>query len=222
MYYGQIQQDKFVLNVLKNKKNGFFVEIGSNDPIFINNSYILEKNYNWNGIMIEYSNEWLNNYKTIRTNSIHVINDATQIDYKNLFETNNVPLNIDYLQIDLEVANGSTLTTLKKLDKEIMDKYKFAIITFEHDIYHTNYLNTRLVSRQIFENRGYLRVFSDVNNEGYFPFEDWYVHPDLVDKKLVNNLIKKNENKYKSKFITMKYFQESLVHKSINWQDIEY
>jgi hypothetical protein len=41
MYYGQIQQDKFVLNVLKNKKNGFFVEIGSYDPILINNSYIL-------------------------------------------------------------------------------------------------------------------------------------------------------------------------------------
>ena len=60
------------------------------------------------------------------------------IDYKNLFETNNVPLNIDYLQIDLEVTDGSTLTTLKKLDREIMDNYKFAIITFEHDIYHTN------------------------------------------------------------------------------------
>lgn len=222
MFNGQIQQDKFVLNVLKNKKNGFFVEIGSYDPILINNSYILEKNYKWNGIMIEYSNEWLNDYKRIRPNSIHVINDAREIDYKNLFETNNVPLNIDYLQIDLEVTDGSTLTTLKKLDKEIMDKYKFAIITFEHDIYHTNYLNTRLVSRQIFENRGYLRVFSDVNNEGYYPFEDWYVHPDLVDNELVNNLIKKNENKYKSKFITMKSFQESVVHKSINWQDIEY
>jgi hypothetical protein len=222
MFFGQIQQDKFVLNVLKNKKNGFFVEIGSYDPILINNSYILEKNYNWNGIMIEYSKKWLNDYKRVRPNSIHVINDATQIDYKNLFETNNVPLNIDYLQIDLEVTDGSTLTTLKKLDREIMDNYKFAIITFEHDIYHTNYLNTRLVSRQIFENRGYLRVFSDVNNEGYYPFEDWYVHPDLVDNELVNNLIKKNENKYKSKFITMKSFQESVVHKSINWQDIEY
>lgn len=179
------------VNVLKNKKNGFFVEIGSYDPILINNSYILEKNYKWNGIMIEYSNEWLNDYKRIRPNSIHVINDAREIDYKNLFETNNVPLNIDYLQIDLEVSDGITLTTLKKLDKEIMDKYKFAIITFEHGIYHTNYLNTRLVSRQIFENRGYLRVFSDVNNEGYYPFEDWYVHPDLVDNELVNNLIKK-------------------------------
>ena len=82
MFNGQIQQDKFVLNVLKNKKNGFFVEIGSYDPILINNSYILEKNYKWNGIMIEYSNEWLNDYKRIRPNSIHVINDIREIDYK--------------------------------------------------------------------------------------------------------------------------------------------
>ena len=45
MFKGQAEQDKFVLNMLKNKKNGFFLEIGSNHPININNSYILEKNY---------------------------------------------------------------------------------------------------------------------------------------------------------------------------------
>ena len=93
--------------------------------------------------------EYLNDYKEIRPNSIHIINDATKIDYKNLFEINNVPLNLDYLQIDLEANNGSTLNTLKKLNSEVMDKHKFATITFEHDIYHTNYLNTRLESRKI-------------------------------------------------------------------------
>jgi len=159
MFKGQAQQDKFVLNILKNKKKGFFLEIGSNHPIKINNSYILENNYEWNGIMIEYSKKWLIYYKKYRPNSIHIINDATKIDYKKLFETNNVPLNIDYLQIDLEVKNGSTLNTLKKLNLEVMDKHKFATITFEHDIYHTNYLNTRLESRKIFEDRGYVRVF---------------------------------------------------------------
>lgn len=43
MFNGQAEQDKFVLNILKNKKKGFFLEIGSNHPIKINNSYILEK-----------------------------------------------------------------------------------------------------------------------------------------------------------------------------------
>ena len=222
MFKGQAEQDKFVLNMLKNKKKGFFLEIGSNHPININNSYILERNYEWNGIMIDYSNEYLNDYKEIRPNSIHIINDATKIDYKNLFEINNVPLNLDYLQIDLEANNGSTLNTLKKLNSEVMDKHKFATITFEHDIYHTNYLDTRLESRKIFEDRGYVRVFSDVNNRGVNPYEDWYIHPDLVDSELVNTLIKKNEQKYKSNIKAYNYFDESPVNKSINWQDIEY
>lgn len=172
--------------------------------------------------MIEYSNKWLNDYKKFRPNSIHIINDATKIDYKNLFEINNIPLNLDYLQIDLEVNNGSTLNTLKKLNSEVMDKHKFATITFEHDIYHTNYLNTRLASRKIFEDRGYVRIFSDVNYCGKNPYEDWYIHPDLVDSELVNNLIKKNEQTYKSNVKAWRYFDESPVNKSINWQDIEY
>tara|TARA_B100001996_G_scaffold377730_1_gene360797 strand:- start:1320 stop:1979 length:660 start_codon:yes stop_codon:yes gene_type:complete len=219
MFNGQAEQDKFVLNILKNKKKGFFLEIGSNHPIKINNSYILEKNYEWNGIMVEYDNKWLNDYKKFRPNSIHIINDATKIDYKKLFEINNVPMNLDYLQIDLWVKNGSTLNTLKKLNSEVMDKHKFATITFEHDIYDTNYLNTRLVSRKIFEDRGYVRVFSDINNGGY-PYEDWYIHPDLVDNELVNTLIKKNEQKYKSN--VKSNIDESPVNKSINWKDIEY
>ena len=221
-FNGQAQQDKFVLNILKYKKKGFFLEIGSNHPININNSYILENNYEWNGIMIEYTHWWLNDYKKYRPNSIHIINDATKIDYKNLFEMNNVPTNIDYLQIDLDVENGSTLNTLKKLNLEVMNKHKFATITFEHDIYNSNYLNTRLESRKIFEDRGYVRVFSDVNNGGINPYEDWYVHPDLVDIELVNNLIKKNEKNYKPNVKAWKYFDESYVNESINWQNIEY
>ena len=55
MYLGQSEQDKFVLNILKNKKNGYFLEIGSNDPININNSYLLETKYDWKGIMVEYN-----------------------------------------------------------------------------------------------------------------------------------------------------------------------
>jgi hypothetical protein len=125
MYLGQAEQDKFVLNVLKNKKNGYFLEIGSNHPIDINNSYLLEKNYNWKGIMVEYDSKFLSLYKQHRPNSIHVINDATKVDYKNIFEKNNMPLNFDYLQIDLEANNGSTLKTLQKLDNEIFDTYKF-------------------------------------------------------------------------------------------------
>jgi len=55
----------------------------------------------WKGIMIEMDSNFLNSYKNHRPNSIHIINDATTINYKELFETNNVLKNIDYLQLDL-------------------------------------------------------------------------------------------------------------------------
>ena len=113
MYLGQAEQDKFVLNVLKEKRNGYFLEIGSNHPININNSYLLETKYEWKGIMIEYDSNFLDLYKEHRPNSIHVINDATIIDYKSIFENNNMPLFFDYLQIDLEANNGSTIKTLE-------------------------------------------------------------------------------------------------------------
>jgi hypothetical protein len=213
MYSGQAHQDKFVLNILKEKRNGYFLEIGSNDPIHINNTYLLEKNYDWKGIMVEYESKYLPLYKEHRPNSIHLINDATMIDYKNVFETNNMPLSFDYLQIDLEANNGSTINTLKKLDNEVFDTYKFATVTFEHDIYHTNYDNTRLKSRDIFKKRGYVCVFEDINNQGINPYEDWYVHPDLVDMNHVNNIIEKNKNNYVNHPIT---------GKTINWQIIQY
>jgi hypothetical protein len=213
MYLGQAEQDKFVLNVLNNKKNGYFLEIGSNHPIDINNSYLLETNYDWKGIMVEYESKFLSLYEQHRPNSIHVINDATKVDYKNVFEKNNMPLTFDYLQIDLDANNGSTLKTLQKLDNEIFDTYKFATVTFEHDIYHTNFANTRLESRNIFAKRGYICVFEDINNGGINPYEDWYVHPDLVDMNYVNNLIENNKTYY---------VNHSITKKTINWQDIQY
>ena len=213
-YNSQVGQDKFVLNIMKRKENGFFLEIGSNHPKKINNSYILEKQYNWTGIMVEYESKWLPQYKTQRPNSIHIINDATKIDYKKLFEDNNVPLNVDYLQIDLEVCNGSTLRTLERVDSDVMDTYKFATVTFEHDIYRGDYIDTRNTSRAIFEKRGYVRVFSDIcDRTPSYAFEDWYVHPDLVDMDYVNTLIENNLKNNKPAKIT---------NTTINWQKISY
>jgi hypothetical protein len=186
-YNGQVLQDKFVVSVLKNKRDGYFLEIGSNHPKLINNTYVLEKELNWKGIMIEYDQSWIPYYNLERPNSIYVINDATQINYYNLLKENKAPKNIDYLQIDLEVSNLSTLTTLEILNNIVFDEYKFATVTFEHDIYAGDKFNTRLASREIFLNRGYLLVFPDVRN-GENAFEDWYVHPELVDMSYINKI----------------------------------
>ena len=190
MSNSQAGQDRFVRYILNNKENGFFLEIGSNHPEHNNNTYILEKMYNWRGIMVEYDNKWLPQYKAMRPNSCHIIDDATIIRYDEVLKNCNAPLNCDYLQIDLDVDNKSTLTTLELLDEQIFDKYKFATVTFEHDIYLGNYFNTREISRNIFAKRGYVRCFSDIcSNKRSYPFEDWYVHPDLVDMSRVAKIL---------------------------------
>jgi len=52
MSYSQIGQDLEVLNFY-NKKDGFFIEIGASDGIFLSNTYLLEKDHNWKGICVE-------------------------------------------------------------------------------------------------------------------------------------------------------------------------
>ena len=187
----QALQDLFAMSVLKNKTNGTFVEIGSNHPIAGNNTYLMESKFNWKGLMIEYDRSFEQLYKDLRPNSIYRIGDARLVDYRGILDENQFPSNIDYLQIDLDVDNNSTLDTLLLLDNTCFDKYKFATITFEHDIYTGNFFNTREISREIFKKRGYELVFPDVAVffEGrHCPFEDWYVHPDLVDMDYVNGI----------------------------------
>lgn len=194
----QACQDLFVISVLKGKKNGQFVEIGSNHPIIHNNSYLLEKHYNWSGILVEYDKSFLQDYKNIRQKSIPIIDDARNVKYRELLDSNNFNKEIDYLQIDLDVDNKSTIDVLLKFDETVFDKYKFATITFEHDIYRGNYFDTQEKSREIFKKRGYELVFPNVSvwvdeYKSFCPFEDWYVHPDIVDLHYINS-IKTNES----------------------------
>lgn len=238
-YNSQVFQDKFVLTVLKFKTNGRFLELGANHPTNISNTFLLEKKYNWQGIMVEYDTNFRDQYKELRSSSHHVFQNATLVDYKKILGELNYPSRMDYLQIDLEPGNSSTLKALQLLDRTVFDTYKFATVTYEHDIYNQTsaFSNTRDESRKIFERRGYVRVFSDVNNDGWqntasnkeklkngeavpivsypgtFPFEDWYVHPDLVDMDYIISLIEKNKNNY---------IDNPVCGKTINFLSIEY
>ena len=80
--YSQSAQDLFVSSVTNKKQNGYFLEIGSNHPIIHNNSYLLEKEYQWKGLMVEYDGSFEELYKIHRPNSIYTINDARKVNYK--------------------------------------------------------------------------------------------------------------------------------------------
>lgn len=212
-FHGQALQDKFVLNVLKNKKNGTFFEIGSHEPIHINNTYTLASEFGWKGIMVEYCEHFRAGYEKHRPESVHVISDATTLDYKRLMDETEMPPNIEYLSLDLD--GDATIKTLRKLDEEIMDRHKFAVVTFEHDVYvGGDKVSDRIESREIFKRRGYVCVFEDIHHEKPdVVYEDWYVHPELVDMEYVNKLKERNAHKYGENTIT---------GKSLDWRSISY
>jgi hypothetical protein len=185
--YSQAHQDTFVLFATNCKRGGYFVEIGSNDPIVTNNTYLLENKYDWKGLMVEYDGSFLDKYKAFRPHSIHEINDARNVNYASILQNNTFPMDIDYLQLDLDVNNRSTLDVLELFDKTIFNHYRFTCLTIEHDIYSGNFYNTRAKSREILASRGYTLVFPDVCvfwEGSYKPFEDWYVHPELAPHAL--------------------------------------
>ncbi len=201
-YNGQAFADKFVLNCTGFKRGGYFLELGSREAKSNNNSYILEKEFGWKGVMVDRVNDHKESYESTRPNSIAIIEDATQIDYKKVFEDNNFPSELDFWQLDLEVRDNTALSTLIKINQDILDLYKFSTVTMEHDIYtgFENAVATRNKSREILESRGYYCVFKDILDPPEvcvdYPYEDWWVHPDLVDMEYVKYLQEKNKDKF--------------------------
>lgn len=186
--FSQSGQDQFIQYILNDKQYGTFLELGSNDPIEISNTFQLESVYDWLGIMIEIDKKYALLYDQCRT-SHYLIQDATQVDYIKYLKKWNFPFIIDYLQIDLEPKNYSTIKALQVLSRDVFPLYKFRVVTFEHDIYinseATKY--TQSESRKIFETFGYMRVFENVKNNGN-AYEDWYVHPECVDMDRVKKI----------------------------------
>lgn len=68
--YSQLKQDLLILFLTKNKKNGYFVEFGGCDGKHLSNTYLLEKNYNWNGIIAEPAKKYQSQLKMNRNCNI--------------------------------------------------------------------------------------------------------------------------------------------------------
>ena len=54
----QLFQDLFVVFFLQGKRNGFFVEFGATDGRGLSNTFILERDFQWNGILAEPARCW--------------------------------------------------------------------------------------------------------------------------------------------------------------------
>lgn len=163
----QSAQDLLPLTLLNYKKNGIYLEIGCSDPEEINNTFILEKYFNWTGVSLEIDPKFRDVWNRKRCNPI-TIADALAYDYSVLpCDDNSI---IDYLSLDIDERYVDVLNRIP------FDKYRFRVITIEHDAY--KYGNVyRDGEREFLNRRGYQLLCANVRN-----FEDWWVHPDLIDK----------------------------------------
>ena len=66
----QIKQDLFVLKRLCEKSCGYFVEFGASDGKTLSNTWLLEKRFEWTGILVEPSRHWRDALRSNRSCSI--------------------------------------------------------------------------------------------------------------------------------------------------------
>lgn len=172
-----------MLNMTKHKKFGRYIEIGAFHSVNASNTYILEREYAWQGISLEIDVARTNEFNKNRHNPCLNV-DAISFDYKRYLQNNNFPKKFDYLQVDIEPAYNS----LFSLIRFPLFKYKARIITFEHDkyVHRFNWL-VQLVAYVYLKCHGYTRIIKDVSPinspRTYKPFEDWYIlKPNNIDE----------------------------------------
>ena len=197
--YSKHFQDLFILSLFKGKENGTYLEIGSGDPFVHNNTALLETKFNWSGISIDNSPALCYNFKENRRNTV-ICADATEIGFVDLFDKHCVGPVVDYLQIDCDEASIDVLEQIP------FQTTKFGVITFEHDAYRLGN-ETRDKVRQKLASLGYVLLVNDAAFTEHCSYEDWYVHPDVV------NIPREMQTKESVSFV-WNYFMEPLTEEN--------
>jgi hypothetical protein len=173
-------QEEFVLELLDNKKEGYYVELGAFHSKNGSNTNRLENEFGWKGVSFEIKEDLRKEFNENRSNPC--MGDALDFNYVSYFEENSFPKQIDYLQVDIDSGyklngrpDGNAYTSLHGLIAVPLNSYRFTVITFEHDanMYWRN-VAMRDVQREILDSLGYSIVARTES-------EDWWVDPTVID-----------------------------------------
>lgn len=166
----QAQQDLFVWSLLP-KRDGSFLDIGSHDPMYINNTYELERSKGWRGFLFDVDAKWIKPTQMNRL-SPFVYADMTNFDWTTFIQTYKLSgKRFDYMSFDIDHAS------LPALRRFPFNEISFSVATVEHDSYRFGQ-GVADEMREIFAKNGYEILCRDVMLDE--PYEDWYVHPSLL------------------------------------------
>ena len=205
--YSQIQQDLLALYIHREvsaqnttSRTPYFVEFGATDGVTLSNSYLLEKNYGWKGILCEPAKSWHTHLKSNRTAVIDLRCVYTEDNNKLEFlETKIGELSTiakfkknDHLSSSRRIAKKYTVQTVslnslliehqapeyvdllsvdtEGSEYEILSKLDFNQWQFGLITVEHNFRMERESIFQLLSAAGYIRILSDVSK-----WDDWYV-----------------------------------------------
>ena len=200
----QLRQDLFVLSQLKFKTGGFFVEFGATNGIDLSNTYLLEKEFDWTGVLAEPARCWHNALQRNRKASIEtccvwkdshsslVFNEVDSAEFSTISSYSDVDLHKETRKHRREY-NVSTISLLDLLVKhkapkiidylsidtegsefEILDAFDFSKYRFRVVTCEHNHTSTREKIFELLTKNGYSRILENISN-----FDDWYISDEL-------------------------------------------
>jgi FkbM family methyltransferase len=142
-FYSQIEQDKYYIeNIIKYKPNGVFLEIGGYDGITGSNTYFLEKNLNWTGIIVECNPSLVEKCKNTRE---CYICDKALYDKDDIEITFTIPMGDEIIGGKEQLGGIKTL-----LKRESLKAFQRCYKESKDIIVKTTNINTLLESRKIY------------------------------------------------------------------------
>lgn len=198
----QIRQDLFVLSELDFKRDGYFVEIGAASGLDLSNTYLLEKEFGWHGIVAEPAKRWHTELMANRSchieksciwresNQTLVFNEVDSAEFSTVdsFSTSDHYGKVRKYGRTYEVKTISLEDLLEKYDAprnidylsidtegseyEILSKLDFDKYQFKIITCEHNFTPQREKILHLLTENGYARKF-----EGVSRVDDWYVKP---------------------------------------------
>ena len=208
----QALQDIVVLALLDFQDNGFFVEFGATDGLFLSNTFLLEKKKNWNGILSEPSKIQNKNliinrscnldYRCVWNKSgekimfsetklphLSTINFFKKSDQHKNLRKNSYQYEIETISLQKLLDNFSAPKHIQFLsidtegsEYEILKEFDFSKYTFSILLVEHNFTEKRDLIYSLLSKNGYLRVLDNISN-----VDDWYVSQNIVDEKIKIN-----------------------------------
>lgn len=206
----QIGQDVFALYVLNWKKGGFFVEFGATNGVDLSNTYLLEKDYGWNGILAEPAKIWHKDLVANRSASIEfdcvwsrsgeIINftTTTEAEFSTIssFAKKDVhassrnrgemyPVKTISLDDLLKTHNAPAKIDYLSIDTEgseleILDNFDFNSFAISVITCEHNFSSQREKIYEILSSQGFVRVFV-----GFSRWDDWFIHPGNISNESI-------------------------------------